>query len=345
MTNDEKKEYLNLKVAYQSVPFISELEKRRDYVLMTPKVLFKYRKFDEFAFDMLERSYIYMTPAGKLDDPYDCLPDANLNGIFEPDHKTLTKEMMGYLVDIVFAHSHSKEIDKEGMLKLIDDCTVEGKVKKEILETKLDGFGTLTPKQKDLFFSVMINFQNTMDTMTSDESLKRLYKLFLSAKKKIGICSFTTKRDNKPMWSLYADSYKGYCVEYEIPMKKEIIDNLCPVIYSDEIDNNIVKATVKFAIETIIRFASDGKMETDMGCFTELLCIKDKDWELQDEWRIIGPAGLKARGLIIKNIYLGFDVSLENERKVVECAERKGFGVYKMEKPRGPHKIAYLKIK
>lgn len=345
MTNDEKKEYLNLKVAYQSVPFISELEKRRDYVLMTPKVLFKYRKFDEFAFDMLERSYIYMTPAGKLDDPYDCLPDANLDGIFEPDHKTLTKEMMGYLVDIVFAHSHSKEIDKEGMLKLIDDCTVEGKVKKEILETKLDGFGTLTPEQKDLFFSVMINFQNAMGTMTSDKSLKRLYKLFLSAKKKIGICSFTTKRDNKPMWSLYADSYKGYCVEYEIPMKKEIIDNLCPVIYSDEIDNNIVKATVKFAIETIIRFASDGKMKTDMGCFTELLCIKDKDWELQDEWRIIGPAGLKAKGLIIKNIYLGFDVSLENERKVVECAERKGFGVYKMEKPRGPHKIAYLKIK
>ncbi len=345
MTNDEKKEYLNLKVAYQSVPFISELEKRRDYVSMTPKVLFKYRKFDRFAFDMMERDYIYMTPAGKLDDPYDCLSDANMDDIFEPDHKTLTKEMMGYLVDIVFAHPHSKEIDKEGILKLIDDCTVDGVVNKEILETKLDGFGALTLEQKDLFFNVMINFQNTMDTMASDESLKGLYKLFLSAKEKIGICSLTTKRDNKPMWSLYADSYKGYCVEYEISGKKEIIDNLCPVIYKEQIDNNIVKATVKFAVETIIRFVSGGRMKTNMGCFTELLCSKDKDWEYQDEWRIIGAAGLEAKGLIIKNIYLGFDVSPENERKVVECAERKGFGVYKMEKPRGTHKISYSKVK
>ena len=345
MTNDEKKEYLNLKIAYQSVPFIAELEKRNDYISMTPKILFKYRKFDEYTLDMLENDYVYMTPAGMLDDPYDCLSDANLDGIFEPDHKTLTKEMMGYLVDIVFAHPHSKEIDKEEMLKLIDECTVGGVIKKEILEKRLDDFGALTLEQKDLFSNVMISFQNTMDTMASDESLKGLYGLFLSAKEKVGICSLTTKRDNKPMWSLYADLYKGYCVEYEIPMKKEIIDNLCPVIYSDEIDNNIVKATVKFAIETTIRFVSDGKMKTNMGCFTELLCSKDKDWEYQDEWRIIGAAGLKARGLIIKNIYLGFDVSPENERKIVECAKRKGFGVYKMEKPQDAHKITYLKVK
>lgn len=345
MTNNEKKEYLNLKIAYQSVPFISELEKRNDYISMMPKVLFKYRKFDEYTLDMLENDYVYMTPAGMLDDPYDCLPDANLDGIFEPDHKTLSKEMMGYLVDIVFAHSHSKEIDKVEMLKLIDECTVGGVIKKEILEKRLDDFGALTLEQKDLFFNVMIGFQNTMDAMASDESLKGLYGLFLSAKEKVGICSLTTKRDNKPMWSLYADLYKGYCVEYEIPMKKEIIDNLCPVIYSDEIDNNIVKATVKFAIETTIRFVSDGKMKTNMGCFTELLCSKDKDWEYQDEWRIIGAAGLKARGLIIKNIYLGFDVSPENESKIVECAKRKGFGVYKMEKPQNGHKITYLKVK
>lgn len=345
MTNDEKKEYLNLKVAYQSVPFISELEKRNDYISMTPKVLFKYRKFDEYTLDMLENDYVYMTPAGMLDDPYDCLPDANMDDIFESDHKTLTKGMMGYLVDIVFAHPHSKEIDKEEILRLIDECTVGGVIKKQILEKRLDDFGALTVEQKDLFFNVMINFQNTMDTMASDESLKGLYRLFLSAKERVGICSLTTKRDNKPMWSLYADLYKGYCVEYKIPMKKEIIDNLCPVIYSDQIDNNIVKATVKFAIETIIRFMSDGKMKTNMGCFTELLCSKDKDWEYQDEWRIIGTAGLKARGLIIKNIYLGFDVSSENERKVVECAKRKGFGVYKMKKPQDAHKITYLKIK
>ena len=47
MTNEEKKEYLSLKLAYQSTPFISELEKRSHYFEMTPKTLFKYRKFDK----------------------------------------------------------------------------------------------------------------------------------------------------------------------------------------------------------------------------------------------------------------------------------------------------------
>ena len=50
-------------------------------------------------------------------------------------------------------------------------------------------------------------------------------------------------------------------------------------------------------------------------------------------------------GPMIKNVYLGFDVSAENEKKIVECANQKGLGVYKTEKPHGAHKITYLKLK
>lgn len=50
-------------------------------------------------------------------------------------------------------------------------------------------------------------------------------------------------------------------------------------------------------------------------------------------------------GPIIKNVYLGFDVFAENEKTIVECANQKGCGVYKMEKPHGAHKITYLKLK
>lgn len=41
MTNEEKREYLNLKIAYQSTPFISELAKRNEYINKTPKVIYK----------------------------------------------------------------------------------------------------------------------------------------------------------------------------------------------------------------------------------------------------------------------------------------------------------------
>lgn len=56
MNNDEKKEFLNLQVAFQSTPFVSELLKRKDYYNKIPKLLYKYRKFDEFTFDMIENS-------------------------------------------------------------------------------------------------------------------------------------------------------------------------------------------------------------------------------------------------------------------------------------------------
>ena len=40
------------------------------------------------------------------------------------------------------------------------------------------------------------------------------------------------------MWAHYADSHKGFCVEYDIPTPDEhninLLQNLLPVIYSDE---------------------------------------------------------------------------------------------------------------
>lgn len=89
---------------------------------------------------------------------------------------------------------------------------------------------------------------------------------------------------------------------------------------------------------------SDGKMSTNIGCFTQLLCTKDSDWSSQDEWRLIGKANKKCRPMKIKSIYLGFDVSEQNQNKVLEYAKKKHFIVYKMNKPNGSKNISYNKI-
>ncbi len=344
MNNEEKKDYLNLKIAYQSSPFISELEKKADYISKTPTNIFKYRKFDEFTIDMIENDYVYLAPSGLLDDPFDCLTEIEMDTIYENDNKTLTNDMMRFIVDVVFSHSVSNKIDKQQVIMMIDDCTVDGEICYDLLKTKLDFFGEMTLEQKDLFLNTMINFQNTVKSITDDEALKNLYNVFINAKEKVGVCSFTTKRDNKAMWSLYADTYKGYCIEYDTPMTQDVISNLCPVIYTNEFNNNIVKATVQFAIETIIRFVSNGSIKTNMGCFTELLCTKDTDWEYQDEWRLLGDAKSKGYPFKVKNIYLGFNVTEDNKKMILELANEKGFGVYKMKKPEGKYKISYEKL-
>lgn len=344
MTNEEKKEYLSLKLAYQSTPFISELEKKNDYISKTPKTLFKYRKFDEYSFDMIENEYVYLAPAGVLDDPFDCLTNIDLENIYDTNSFNLSKEMMEYIVDVIFSHPHSGEIDKIRILKIIEDSIVDGNICNDILKIELDKTNILTDEQKHIFLNAMINIQNTMSTITEDDNLKNLFMVLIQSKEKVGVCSFTTKRDNKPMWSLYADTYKGYCIEYETPFTNDILPNICPVIYTKEFDNNIIKTMVKFSLETIIRFISSGQIKTEMGCFAELTCTKDSDWEYQDEWRLVGNANSKAKPFKIKNIYLGFDVSKENADKILEYALRYNFGVYKMDKPSGTKQIKYSKL-
>ena len=345
MTNDEKKEYLNLKVAYQSTPFLSELEKRNHYLSMIPKVLYKYRRFDKYSVDMIENDYVFLAPAGSLDDPFDCLTNINLEEVFEGNSPNLSDKMLGSIIDDVFSHSNSCDIDKSDMIRMINDSTIDGKLSGDLLKNELDKKLTLSNEQKHLFLNTMNNLQTVCESISNDDNLKNLFSLLAKSKEKIGVCSFTTRRDNKPMWSLYADTYKGYCVEYEVPLSNDILSELYPVIYSREFDNNILKMIFKFSLETIIRFVSNGQIQTDMGCFSRLICTKDPDWEHQDEWRIIGNANSKVSSLKIKSVYLGFNVEESNEKKMLELADKKGFSVFKMNKPTGIKQITYSKIK
>lgn len=51
---------------------------------------------------------------------------------------------------------------------------------------------------------------------------------------KYGICSFSTDGLNKPMWSKYADNYRGFVVEYDEEQFEMITKNLCmPIPYFD----------------------------------------------------------------------------------------------------------------
>ena len=345
MTNEEKKEYLSLKLAYQSTPFISELEKRSHYFEITPKTLVKYRKFDEYSVDMIENDYVFLAPAGSLDDPFDCLTNIDLKNIYDKDSFNLSNEMMEYIVDVIFKHPHEGNINKQQMIEMIKDSTVNGKVSSDLIKRELDKNNTLNDEQKHLFLNAMINFQTTIESLSEDQNLKNLFLVLIQSKEKVGVCSFTTKRDNKPMWSLYADTYKGYCIEYETPFTKDILPNLCPVIYTKEFDNNIIKTMIRFSLETIIRFVTSGQMTTDLGCFAQLTCTKDSDWEYQDEWRIVGDANTRVKPLKIKGIYLGFDVSDKNQNTIMELATKKDFSVYKMNKPTGAKEITYTKLK
>ena len=48
----------------KEIDFINAKMNRKDAPI--PQFLYKYRPFDEFTFDMLEKGYVYLCPAGNL---------------------------------------------------------------------------------------------------------------------------------------------------------------------------------------------------------------------------------------------------------------------------------------
>lgn len=120
-------------------------------------------------------------------------------------------------------------------------------------------------------------------------------KLLQSERNKIHICSLSQTYNNILMWSHYADSHKGCCIELEVTSKIGIVEK--PVSYVDEIE------------------AVDGNDYKEEAC--QILSRKLKCWDYEEEVRFmkeIDPKFSKSKYLKIKihRIYLGYRMSAKD---------------------------------
>jgi len=121
------------------------------------------------------------------------------------------------------------------------------------------------------------------------------------------ICSFTTSKDNLLFWSHYADSHKGFCVEFDAARLP--ISYAYKVRYKDEYPKVIYPSP------------------SDATCFTPAL-IKSKAWEYEEEFRTIFvpedcPLKNDGSSLIladnqIKNIYFGVDIDIKHKEEILK---------------------------
>lgn len=137
-----------------------------------------------------------------------------------------------------------------------------------------------------IYDNVKLNFKFLEDYLknivekTIDEIISKFY-----------LSCFSESVTKINMWSYYANSSKGFCIEY---WRDDFETPIFPVIYNDDkvIDiDNIDEAEMYKSIMT-----------------------KDSDWEKEEEWRILFPyygkfeKGIKIEQPKPKGIYLGSDV-------------------------------------
>ena len=154
---------------------------------------------------------------------------------------------------------------------------------------------------------------------------------------RIKVACLTTHNDNTLMWSHYADKHQGICIEYDINkilnenndkiLIKKISYNKKAIRFDliKNTQNTIMLSNTKNIDNFLIspNFISNALIDNNpLDHITELFMVKSKEWEYEDEYRILfydekneNPNGTLIN-LPIKSICFGVQTSKEDKELV-----------------------------
>ena len=168
-------------------------------------------------------------------------------------------------------------------------------------------------------------------TVIQEAIFQALHKEYTSKQidlvKKFRVSCFTTNPFSMLMWAHYADSHKGFCIEYDIPIPDEnnikLLQNLLPVIYSYERISVLDECLADMNSPTVTD-------EIATAIYKNGLLTKSIDWCYQNEWRLISldnmltdEGSYNCTFFPISKVYLGAKMSVEQRKEILTiCAER-----------------------
>ena len=154
------------------------------------------------------------------------------------------------------------------------------------------------------------------------ENFNRLYK------SKLKVSSFSEDNLSMLMWGHYADSHKGFCVEYDIKSmseKENIKKYLFPIEYTDTIYD-----ITQFYIDNVI-----SKNKLDINSLIKSVLYKSKEWAYEKEWRFVITNSECPDNIIStpkpKAIYLGSKIDKSYKKQFIAICEKNDIPVFHMQ--------------
>jgi len=191
---------------------------------------------------------------------------------------------------------------------LNDPC--EGLISTDILFAELDNvFGNVLKVNPDVKSS-FLNFKN--DFLSLMKSVE-----------KFGVYSLSQNKHDELLWAHYAESHKGFCIEYDL---EQLIlhENSYDLSHFSVKYNDQPSA---FKLTDMSDFKNPNKLSS------KLLGIKSKSWEYENEYRFVtANAGIKKYDFrALKSVYFGLRMEDELIDKLMQALKGRNIKYYKVQ--------------
>lgn len=142
-----------------------------------------------------------------------------------------------------------------------------------------------------------------------EEFIREFESDIVAKRRQFGVFCMTRKNNDILMWAHYADNHKGFCLEFQTG--NGFFARARDVHYANELP----QANLLSSWDTVIEHAAGA------------LLIKAKDWQYEEEWRIIdldkGPGIQRCPPESISGVILGFRMSARDRQQIMEwCKDR-----------------------
>lgn len=148
----------------------------------------------------------------------------------------------------------------------------------EILRKFIEMVRNKSPNAPESFIKKQANLEfkkNISSIRNPDQFLSRANK---HVENFYGICSLTENKSNLLMWSHYADSHKGFCVEFDAKKLLEICQNYITI------KELIILRKIIYSKSYPLINPYDRDYDNS---FFDWVITKSNDWEYENEWRLI----------------------------------------------------------
>jgi Protein of unknown function (DUF2971) len=129
------------------------------------------------------------------------------------------------------------------------------------------------------------------------------------------------------MWSHYASSHKGFCLEYDLQGMRKGLFPVFPIHYADSFFD-VAPLQWRSATQNYLDQSSDKHFNRFISVI--VAAHKLRYWEYEREWRYILPTAPHARKVPIVSVTAGCDCSTELMHLLHELANARGIRIYQM---------------